>query len=178
MNETTPPLVTVEPQIQERAAQPYLAIACEITDGVPAAVDRAFPELYGWLAEHGIVPAGTHFIRTLELDRAGEPLVLEVGAPVANSAAADGRIHAGLLPAGRYVTAVHAGPYRSETSPDLGAARAAVVTWMTGQGIAWGHPTDRGTALLCCVEHFHVGPPDEPDFTKWETELTYLIVEE
>jgi effector-binding domain-containing protein len=176
MNETTPPPGTAEPQIQARAAQPYLAIACEITDGVPAAVDRAFPELYGWLAEKGVAPAGPPFIRTLELDRTGEPLVLEVAAPVANSAAADGRVHAGVLPAGRYVTFVHVGPYRSKTAPDLGAARAALVSWMAENEITHGGATERGSALACYVEHFRVGPVEDPDFTKWETELTYLIV--
>jgi hypothetical protein len=99
-----------------------------------------------------------------------------VAAPVANPGAADDRVHSGVLPAGRYVTFEHVGPYRSETLPDLGAARTAVVDWMAGQGIAWGHPTDRGTAVACYVEHFRVGPTEEPDFTKWETELTYLIV--
>lgn len=177
MNETSLPAGTAEPQIQERAAQPYVAIACEVTDGVPAAVDPAFPELYGWLAEHGVVPAGPPFIRTLELDRAGEPLLLEVAAPVANPGAADDRVQAGALPAGRYVTFVHVGPYRSETVADLGAARAAVVAWMTDRGLTYSHATERGSALACCVEHFRVGPVEEPDFTKWETELTYLITE-
>jgi effector-binding domain-containing protein len=165
------------PQIQNRPEQPYLAIACDVTDGVPAAVDDAFPELFGWLAEQGVVPAGPPFIRTNEVDRAGEPLQIEVAAPVANAAAVDGRVHAGVLPAGRYVTSMHVGPYRSETLPDLGAARAALVGWMEENGIAYSRATDRGSALACCVEHFHVGPVEEPDFTKWETEFAYLIAE-
>ena len=177
MNQTNQALGTAEPQIQARTAQPYLAIACEITDGVPAAVDQAFPELFRWLAAHDFTPTGPPFIRTLELDRAGEPLKLEVAAPVAKPAAADDRVRAGALPAGRYVTFVHVGPYRSETVADLGAARAAVVAWMTDRGLTYSHATERGSALACCVEHFRVGPVEEPDFTKWETELTYLITE-
>jgi len=27
------------------------------------------------------------------------------------------------------------------------------------------------------VEHYRIGPPMEADWTKWETELAYLIVE-
>ena len=167
-----------EPQIQERSTQPYLAIACEVTDGVPAAVDRAFPALFGWLAEHDVVPAGPPFIRTLELDPAGEPLQLEVAAPVANPGSGDARVHAGALPAGRYVTLVHVGPYRSETAPDLGAARAVLLDWMATHGIAYSRATDRGSTLGCCVEHFRVGPVEEPDFTEWETEFAYLITED
>jgi GyrI-like small molecule binding domain len=178
MNETTLPPGMIEPQIQERAAQPYLAIVCEVTDGVPAAVDPAFPELYGWLAEHDVVPAGPPFIRTLEINPAGEPLTLEVAAPVANAAAAHDRVHSGVLPAGRYVTFEHVGPYRSETLPDLGAARTALVDWMARHGIEYSRATDRGSALACCVEHFRVGPVEEPDFTKWETDFAYLIAGE
>jgi hypothetical protein len=40
-----------EPQIQARAAQPYVAIRRTVTmDGISGAVDEAFPELFGWLA--------------------------------------------------------------------------------------------------------------------------------
>lgn len=48
---------------------------------------------------------------------------------------------------------------------------------MAESGIVYSHATDRGSALACCVEHFHVGPVEEPDFTKWETEFAYLIAE-
>ena len=37
-----------EPQIQARAAQPYVAIRRTVTmDGISGAVDEAFPELFG-----------------------------------------------------------------------------------------------------------------------------------
>ena len=42
-----------EPQIQQRAAQPCAGIRVRVPmDGISAAVDDAFPELFGWLAEH------------------------------------------------------------------------------------------------------------------------------
>jgi hypothetical protein len=31
--------------------------------------------------------------------------------------------------------------------------------------------------MTCCVEHFRVGSVDEPDYSKWETEFAYLLVE-
>ncbi len=71
-----------EPQIEQRPAQAYLGIAGRITDGVPAFVDKAFPELFRWLGEHGIEPSGPPFIRFRELDTQGEPLEIEVAAPV------------------------------------------------------------------------------------------------
>ena len=75
--------MTHEPQLQRRAALPYVAIPCHVTEqGVAAAVDTAFPELFRWLGERGVEPAGPPFIRLLEVDVDGEPLELEVGRPL------------------------------------------------------------------------------------------------
>jgi hypothetical protein len=35
-------------------------------------VDQAFPELFGWLAEQAVAPAGPPFIRYLVIDMAAE----------------------------------------------------------------------------------------------------------
>jgi hypothetical protein len=50
-----------EPEIQQRDALPYLAIRCQVTDGVPAVVDRSFPQLSAWLGQHGVDPVGPPF---------------------------------------------------------------------------------------------------------------------
>ena len=63
-----------EPQIQQRDALPYLAIRSEVTNGIPAVVDRTFPQLFAWLGQHGVEPAGPPFIRYLEVDHDGAPL--------------------------------------------------------------------------------------------------------
>jgi effector-binding domain-containing protein len=167
-----------EPTIELRPSQPYLGIAGRITDGVPAFVDRAFPELYGWLGEHGIEPAGPPFIRFRELDADGEPLELEVAAPVDGDPPGDGRVRADSLPAGRYLTMLHVGPYRSETAPDLVAARQRLIGWAAEQGIVYSRETDRGLTLPCALERYLIGPPAEPDFTKWETEFAYLVLDD
>lgn len=167
-----------EPEIQRRPAQPYLGIAGEITEGVPAFVDREFPELYGWLREHAVEPAGAPFIRYRELDPAGEPVVIEVGAPVDGMPEGDERVRSGTVPAGRYLTLMHVGPYRSETLPDLAVARDRLIGWAERQGLAYSRATDRGSTLPCCLERYLVGPVDEPDFTKWETEFAYLVLDD
>jgi effector-binding domain-containing protein len=177
MTDTTESVDAREPQIEQRPALPYLAIWCHVTEGVPAAVDRAFPELLSSLAESRITPAGPPFIRVHELDGEGEPLELEVAAPVAGDAAGDGRVRSDSLPEGRYVTGLHVGPYRSETEPDLGDARAALIEWMERQGIAYSRPSERGRALPCAVDHLLVSPGTEADYSKWETEMAYLIVD-
>jgi effector-binding domain-containing protein len=166
-----------DPQIELREAQQYLGIRDSVTDGVPAFADKVFPELFGWLGEHGIQPAGPPFIRYRELGRAGEPLEIEVGVPVGPEVAGigDGRVRPDALPAGRYLTLLHVGPYRSDSMPDLGDARAELLGFAEDNGLVHGRESERGFAPLCALEHYLVGPVEEPDFTKWRTEFAYLI---
>ena len=167
-----------EPEIQQRPAHPYLGIAGSITDGVPAFVDEAFPELFRWLADHGVKPGGPPFIRFRELDKNGEPLEIEVAAPVEADIQGDERVSAGALPAGRYLTLIHRGPYRSESAPDLATAREQLIAHAAEHGIVYSRVTPHGTTIPCAVERYLIGPPTEPDFTKWETEFAYLVLDE
>ena len=82
---------------------------------------------------------------------------------------------AGVLPAGSYATLLHVGPYRSETAPDLGSARAALQQWADERGLVYSRERDRGTELPGYVERYLVGPVEEPDSSRWETELAFLI---
>jgi effector-binding domain-containing protein len=173
---SAPPAAKPAPHIVDRTEQPYLGVARAVTNGVPAAVDSAFPELFEWLGARSIAPAGPPFIRILEIDHEGEPLELEVAVPVGCEVFADGPVRAGTLPAGAYVTFLHVGAYRSETETDLGDTRARLLDWADEHGISFGEPTARGHALRACVDHLLVSPDTEPDYTKWETELAYLVV--
>ena len=156
-----------EPKLQQRTAQPYLAIHAHVTTEAEfrRAADTGFPELFAWLREHAVAPAGPLFIRYLELDDAGDPREIELAVPVAPGVSGDERVRAGELPAGRWATFVHVGPYRSETEPDLADGRATLGAWADAQGLACAD----------YVEHFVKGPVEEPDHTRWETELAYLI---
>jgi hypothetical protein len=90
-----------EPQIQARAAQPYVAIRRTVTmDGISGAVDEAFPELFGWLAGNGIAVGGAPFIRYLVIDMPAEleiELAVPVGAPAGAPTTGSGRVRAGVL---------------------------------------------------------------------------------
>jgi hypothetical protein len=68
-------------------------------------------------------------------------------------------------------------PLVSDDVPDLGDAQGALRGWIEKEGIVTSRPSERGSSLRCCVEHYKVGPPMEQDWTKWETELAYLVVE-
>jgi effector-binding domain-containing protein len=170
-----------EPQVQQRSAQPYVAIPAHVTSKAEfrRAADSGFPELFGWLQERGVKPAGPLFIRYLVVDKEDNPVEIELAVPVAPDVSGDARVRADVLPSGRWVTLLHVGPYSSATTPDLSAARAALRTWMDEQDLVLdGRETDDGSTLRGCVEHFRIGPAEEPDYSKWETELAYLTPED
>jgi effector-binding domain-containing protein len=166
------------PQIQERAAQPYVGIPAQATSEkeVRAAVHRGFPELFGWLGDNGIERAGAPFIRFREVAHDGQPLRFELAAPTAAELSGSGPVHADALPAGRYATLLHIGPYTSAKVPDLSDARDELLDWARSQGIEWdGSETPDGIAFEACVERYLTDAASEPDWSKWRTELAYLI---
>ena len=72
-----------------------------------------------------------------------------------------------MLPAGRYATAVHVGTYDR-----LVDAHAALQAWATEQGLDLA----RGPAGFAVqLESYLTDPADEPDFSKHETEVAYLL---
>jgi effector-binding domain-containing protein len=160
-----------EPQIQQRAAQPYVGIRMPVTmEGFAEAVDTGFPELFEWLAKHGATPTGPPFIRYLVIDMERE-LEIELAVPVGEEVGSDGRVRSSVLPAGRYVTLRHVGPFDALT-----ASNATLQQWAQEQGIAldsWD--TDRGSAWRGRVEHFLTDPSTEPDPAKWEVEVAYYV---
>jgi effector-binding domain-containing protein len=164
--------VPEQPQVTQRAPQPYVAIPFTVTMATfPQAADAGFPELLGWLGEHGIAPSGPPFIRYHVIDMAAE-LEIEIGAPVAAAAPVSGRIQAGELPGGRYVTLVHTGPYDG-----LVAANGALQDWARQQGIAL-ESSDGERRFRGRVEFYPTDPGQEPDTAKWQVEIAYLISED
>jgi effector-binding domain-containing protein len=165
--------VQQQPMIEQRAALPYAGIRMQFRlDEFAAAVDTAFPELFGWLAEHGISPAGPPFIRYYVIDMPAR-LDVEFGIPVLAAAQGDDRVRSGVLPAGRYVTLRHAGPYDG-----LIASNAALQDWAQDRGITFGsRDTELGEAWHCRVEHYLTDPSAEPDPAKWQVDVAYLASE-
>jgi DNA gyrase inhibitor GyrI len=172
-----------EVQIQRREAQPYAAIPMQVTmDTLAGAVDQAFPELFGWLARHAITPAGPPLIRYLVIDMEAR-LQIEMGVPVATAiddggdsdgdSGDGGSVTPGVLPAGRYAVLRHTGLYDG-----LVASNAALQRWAGEQGITFDSwDTPEGTAWRARAEHYLTNPAAEPDPSKWEVDVAYLITE-
>jgi effector-binding domain-containing protein len=163
------------PRIEHRPAQPYLAIAGSVTmQNIPAIADR-MPEVFEFLAKRGIEPAGPPFFRYHLIDMARE-LEIEVGVPVAADDAAvtdGGEVRAGTLPAGRYATVTHVGPY-----DELVGATADLLAWADREGLRWdktGIP--QGERWGCRLEIYHTDPQEEPDPAKYATELAFRLAD-
>jgi effector-binding domain-containing protein len=97
-------------------------------------------------------------------------LDVEFGVPVGVTVPESGRVRAGVLPPGRYVTLRHIGPYDG-----LVESNATLLRWASEQGITldcWD--TDDGEAWRGRVEHYLTDPAAEPDPGKWEVEVAFL----
>lgn len=153
-------------QIEQRSAQRYVAIPLTVTmRELAAAVDRGFPQLFAWLATRPLTPAGAPFIRYLQVDMdAG--LVVELAVPVDAEVATDGSVHGGVLPAGRYVTLLHVGPYDG-----LVQANATLQRRAAEQGLRWAMD---GATWRGRVERYLTDPSQQPDASQWQTEIAYL----
>lgn len=161
-----------EPRVIERADQPYVGIRATVTmTTIPAIADR-IPELFGWLAERGIAPAGAPFLKFNVIDMAAD-MELEAGIPTASAVAGEGEVFAGALPGGRFATATHVGH-----PAELVDATAALLAWADAQGLTWDKSAaDAGERWGCRLEIYHTDPADEPDMNRWETELSFRLAD-
>ncbi len=165
--------MTSEPQVEQRAAQPYMGIRTQTPmSALPTVIPQLTGEVYQWLAQQGVEPAGPSIIRYHVIDMAGQ-LDIELGVPVATDLAGDGRIQASVLPAGRYATLVYTGDYAG-----LMAANGMLLDWGKAQGLAWDQQaTDQGDHFGARYESYIRDPANEPDPAKWETEVAMRLAD-
>ena len=148
--------MTYEVLIKELPAQPTLAIRRPVRRGaVGAALGEMLPAVRAVLERAGVAPAGPPYARFDAVD--DEVLDLEAGVPVAEALRGDGEVVAGELPAGPAAVTWHPGPYEG-----LPEAHRAILDWLADQGrrasgVSW--------------EVYWTDPADEPDPTKWQTEV-------
>jgi effector-binding domain-containing protein len=159
-----------QPQIEQRPAESYVAISETVTmQELPRVIDRDFRELFGWLESNSVAPAGPPFIRYVRVDMEAE-LEVELAAPVDVEPPADQRIRPGTLPAGRYVTLLHVGPY-----DHLMEANDKLQRWAREEGIRF--QIDDASIWGGRVERYLTDPSQEPDPSTWKTELAFLIAD-
>ncbi|CAN7382756.1 GyrI-like domain-containing protein [Devosia sp. LjRoot16] len=159
------------PEIVTRPDQPFAAIRVSLDRGeIPSKAPPLIGEVAGWLAGKGAAPMGAPFFSYLEMPEDGL-MVMEVGFPTATLLAGDSRVRTGTIPAGRFATLIHTGPYDG-----LYQANVALGEWLGKQGIPHPMPEDApGEYDAALLEIYATDPADEPDPQKWETEVAFRL---
>jgi effector-binding domain-containing protein len=163
-----------EPKIEYRREQPYLGIRTQVTleELGSGLVPQLHDEVLEWMEAQGITPSGLSFIRYNVINME-DKLDLDLGWPVAESLPGNERITPGVLPAGKYATLVYTGLENGI------AGNAALIGWAEANGIQWDRWDDpKGDAFKSRYETLLTEPADEPDVTKWETEVAIKIAGE
>jgi effector-binding domain-containing protein len=116
-------------EIKEQPAQPILSIQTRTpVQMLPQVLGRAFDALMQHLASHGEYPAGAPFVAYYNMDM--QDLDLEIGFPVTHPVEGSGEIESGSIPAGRFGSTLHTGPY-----PEIGPAYETLTAWLRRQGL-------------------------------------------
>jgi effector-binding domain-containing protein len=165
--------MVTEPKIVDRSEQASVGIRTQVSlEEFASVIDKTFPEVFAWLEKQNVAPAGAPFIR-YHIINMTDKLDVEMGVPVAATMSGDGRVSAGVLPAGRYATLVYTGPYDG-----LMEANRVLIDWAKEKGIAWDRWDDEnGDAFRSRVEFYNTDPREEPDPQKWETEVAIKLAD-
>lgn len=165
--------MSTAPEIVEWPARPYVAIPVHVTMAmIGTVVPPLNGEVFRWLAERGAVPAGAPFWKynVIDMDR---ELEIEAGVTVPQALAGDGRVVAGTVPSGRYATLTHVG-HPSE----LAGVTETLLDWAAGQGLTWDvSPGEDGERWGGRLEIYLTDPAQEPDMSKWVTQLAFRLAD-
>jgi AraC family transcriptional regulator len=128
-------------------------------DDVGATLARIYGAVFGHVMGHGGAPAGQPFAR---YEMAGDHLFnIKAGIPVAEHVQATDSIQQSSLPGGPAAKSVHVGPYDT-----IEKAHAALHEWIDVHGRECvGNPW----------EIYVTDPGQEPDSSKWVTEIYYPL---
>src|SRR5919112_5602133 len=97
-------------KLQHRQRQPVLSVRATVPMAeLTAAQGQALRALWDQLGQQGVRPAGPPYVRYHTFGDAETDV--EVGVPVADGAAGEGRVAAGELPGGTVVSAWHLGAH-------------------------------------------------------------------
>src|SRR5689334_1657853 len=120
-----------EPKIDQRKEQPYAGIRARVSiSELPNTIPTLVDEVYGWLGKQGIESVGGSFIRFNVINMA-DNLDIQIGVPVVSPITGDGRVQAGMIPAGRYASLIYTGVANGMP------ANKVLIDWAAEQGLKW-----------------------------------------
>jgi effector-binding domain-containing protein len=163
-------MITTPPKLEDRNEQNYVGIRTQAhVQTLSQAIPQLLGEVFGWLGQHGIQPAGAPFMRYHVINMSAD-MDFEIGVPVASMVSGDGRVCAGVIPAGRYASLIYTGVENGI------AGNKELIDWAENKGIKWDRWDDKnGDAFRSRVEYFLTDPANEPDPAKWETEVAIKV---
>jgi effector-binding domain-containing protein len=154
-----------EPAFVTRPEQPYAAIRLTLDAAtIPERAPPLIEEIIGWVASTDSRP--DRCSSTTPRWRAAA-WTMKVGAPTTTRLEGDGRVATESLPAGRYATVTYTGPY-----DQLRAAHELLHEWLAKQGLP---PQGMGQGRSTLLEIYHTDPSEEPDPSKWVTEIAFRL---
>jgi effector-binding domain-containing protein len=125
--------------------------------GMREAFDEILPEVDAEILNAGSRPAGPPF--AIYHSYGDDAVDMEIGIPLEDPIPTAGRVIGRELKATLAAVAWHHGPYTG-----LGEAHRAVTAWLAEQGKRASGPP---------WEVYWTGPGDDPDSSKWKTEVGY-----
>jgi hypothetical protein len=148
-----------QPGIVTRPEQPYVAIGRRVTmSNLGSILPPLIPQLFEWIARHGVTASGAPFFRYLTIDMENF-LDVEVGIPLAAPASGD---------------VIQTGPY-----DELVAANAALQTWARANGHKWAMThSSAGEQWVSRLEIYLSDPSVETNSARWQTEIAYLLADD
>lgn len=164
-----------EIRVVRRDAQPYVGLPVQVSMSNWGDAMARIPDVYAWLAQRGIPPAGPLVFRYRFIGDMEIPWNFELALPTATRIdVGAGEMIADELPAGLYVTATHHG------HPDaLFDSIMAVERWTADHGLTQDTHDDKGRTIYAGrFEFYRSDPEQEPDMDRWETDLVNKLVED
>ncbi|MDE2886917.1 MAG: GyrI-like domain-containing protein [Gemmatimonadota bacterium] len=145
---------------REIQSQPIVGIRATTTmEEIKQVIGALFGEIMEYFTRNGLAPAGMPLTIYHEMD--ADRLEMECGMPVASPVEGTERVRPGELPAGKVATVTHMGPYEQ-----LGQTWSALMKWMEEEDLqAAGAPW----------EVYVTDPGEEPDQSKWRTDIFFPI---
>ena len=159
-----------EPVEKRRHETAYAAVHAQAPlEALEEVVPGLVREVLEWALGRGAL-AGWPFTRYVTA-REGGPVDLEVGVHVHPRTVGDARVHCGTLPAGRYLTAVHTGPYdRLAVTAREFVARAEAAGWVFDV-----ERTPGTEEWACWAEEYVTDPTEQLDPELWRTVLALKL---
>ena len=134
----------------EKPAQPVLSIRTRVpVQNLPDALGKGYMAIGQYLESLSKSPEGDPFVAYYNMDM--EDLDIEIGFPVSGIVPGKGEIEYREIPAGKFATCLHTGPYN-----EMGLAYEALNEWVKEAGYEVS-----GTAYEFYLNDASVTPPQE-----------------